>query len=327
MTAAFDKLHRFLSSEMRMSHVYQPVMLQTLLESGGPATTRQIAEALLNKDAAQLSYYEEITRRMPGDVLRRRGIITAGKGTYDLVGADEITASERHTLIGLCLKQIDQFLARRKDPWAHRRTSSGYIPGTAKYEVLKRAAFRCELCGTSAEVRALEVDHILPRNHGGTDDPTNLQALCYSCNATKRDRDDTDFRGIAEGYRNRDAACVFCQLPVDRVVASNELLYAVRDAYPVTTGHTLLIPKRHVSSPAELHQPELNAMWALAAETRTSLSAGDASINGFNLGFNDGLSAGQTVMHAHVHLIPRRSGDVSEPRGGVRGVIPERQSY
>lgn len=75
MSLTFEKLHRFISNEMRMSHVYQPVMLQTLLARGGRASVREIAEALLNKDEAQLSYYEEITRRMPGDVLRKRGIV------------------------------------------------------------------------------------------------------------------------------------------------------------------------------------------------------------------------------------------------------------
>jgi diadenosine tetraphosphate (Ap4A) HIT family hydrolase len=302
-------------------------MLRTLLAHGGRASVREIAEALLNKDDAQLSYYEEITRRMPGEVLRKRGIVEFHRGTYSIPDIDELSEAETHTLIGLCLSKIDGFLARRKDPWAHRRTSAGYIPGTAKYEVLKRAAFRCELCGVSAEIRALEVDHILPRNRGGSDDPINLQALCYSCNATKRDRDDTDFRGMAEAYRARAADCVFCQVETDRIVGSNELFFAIRDAFAVTPHHTLLIPKRHVASPSDLFQSELNAMWALAADTRADLAAQDASIDGFNLGFNDGESAGQTILHAHIHLIPRRSGDVSQPRGGVRGVIPERQSY
>lgn len=82
--------------------------------------------------------------------------------------------------------------------------SEGYISGTIRYEVLKRAKFRCELCGVSAEIKALEVDHIVPRNKGGSDDPSNFQALCYSCNAMKRDRDDTDFRKVVESYQHRE---------------------------------------------------------------------------------------------------------------------------
>ncbi len=310
-----------------MSHIYQPVMIQTLLEHGGRASVEQIAAALLAKDDAQLSYYGVITRRMPGEVLRRRGIVEAENGAYALAGFDDLSPSERHTVIALCLSKIDDYLGRRADPWAHRRVSSGYIPGTLKYDVLKRAAFRCELCGHSAEERALEVDHILPRNKGGSDDKSNLQALCYVCNATKRDRDDADLRGMADAYRHREDGCVFCDLPPERIVAENPLFVAIRDAYAVTEGHTLLIPKRHVTSPGGLFQPELNALWALATQVKTDLVATDAAIDGFNLGFNDGVSAGQTVMHAHAHLIPRRTGDVHEPRGGVRGVIPGKQSY
>jgi diadenosine tetraphosphate (Ap4A) HIT family hydrolase len=104
-------------------------------------------------------------------------------------------------------------------------------------------------------------------------------------------------------------------------------MIAIKDAYPVTEGHTLLIPKRHVASSNDLYQPEVNAMWALAADIRADLSAADEKIAGFNFGSNDGVSAGQTVMHAHFHVIPRRDGDTERPRGGVRGVIPERQGY
>jgi hypothetical protein len=97
---------------------------------------------------------------------------------------------------------------------------------------LKRAKFRCELCGVSAEIKALEVDHIVPRNKGGSDDPSNFQALCYSCNAMKRDRDDTDFRRIVEAYQYRAAGCPFCEIPQDRVVLENELCFAVADKHP-----------------------------------------------------------------------------------------------
>jgi ATP adenylyltransferase len=111
----------------------------------------------------------------------------------------------------------------------------------------------------SADVRALEVDHIIPRNKGGTDDPDNLQAPCYSCNAMKRDRDATDFRKVRESYERRGPGCTFCQISKDRVIAENELAYAVRDVFPVTRLHTLVILKRHASGYFELGRAELNA--------------------------------------------------------------------
>lgn len=141
--------------------------------------------------------------------------------------------------------KLREYVARRGDRiWQHRKQSAGYVSGTLRYEVLKRAKFRCELCGVAAGVRALEVNHILPRSRGGSDDPTNLQALCHSCNAMKRDRDDTDFREVRASYEKREPGCPFCEILQDRIIAANELAYAVRDAYPVTDLHTLVIPRR-----------------------------------------------------------------------------------
>ena len=131
--------------------------------------------------------------------------------------------------------------------------------------------------------------------------------------------------GLAIG--NWSLGCIFCGIEPSRIVAENELMVAIKDAFPVTEGHALLVPKRHVASPNALFQPELNAMWDLSAKVRTALSASDRTIAGFNFGSNDGTTAGQTVMHAHFHLIPRRTGDARNPRGGVRGVIPSRQNY
>jgi ATP adenylyltransferase len=87
------------------------------------------------------------------------------------------------------------------------------------------------------------VDHILPRKRGGEDDRTNLQALCFKCNANKGARDDMDLRVVREGINARQPDCVFCKLSEDRIIASNTLAFAIRDNYPVTQLHTLVIPK------------------------------------------------------------------------------------
>jgi len=280
------------------------------------------------EDQSQIEYYEQITKRMPGRVLTtNRGVVTKMGDVYALSGFSELSHSERVELISLCDQEIAKFLGRRSDPWSHRRRTEGYVPGTLRYEVLKRAKFRCELCGISADEKALEVDHIVPRNHGGVDDAFNLQALCYSCNATKRDRDDADFRGIVERYEDRSPGCIFCEMPGERIIRENRLSIAVRDAHPVTELHTLVIPKRHVADFFDLFQPERNAIFSLIEEMRREIQKSDEAVTGFNIGANAGKDAGQTVFHCHVHLIPRRSGDVSDPRGGVRGAIPERQNY
>jgi ATP adenylyltransferase len=329
MSDAFANLERFIRNEMRMSHIYQPVMLLELLNSGGHASVNQIAKALLSYDASQIEYYEQVTKNMVGRVLTKSRAITEREGDgFRLKDFASLTSDQTQILADLCCTKIEKYLSKRGAAiWEHRRKSSGYVPGTARYEVLKRAKFRCELCGVSADEKALEVDHILPRNLGGSDDEHNLQALCYSCNATKRDRDDTDFRGISSAYAHRAEGCPFCELPEGRIVAENALALAFRDGFPVTEHHTLIIPKRHVSGYFDLFQPERNAMQTLMEEQRELILRTDPSVTAFNVGINAGADAGQTIFHCHMHLIPRRKGDVQEPRGGVRGVIPAKQKY
>ena len=142
----------------------------------------------------------------------------------------------------------------------------------------------------------------------------------------KRDRDDTDFREVRASYDRREPGCPFCAMPEERVVAANELAYAVRDAYPVTDLHTLVIPKRRTPSYFGLGSAEAKACHLLLERAREEIRAEDSSVEGFNVGVNDG-AAGQTVAHAHVHLIPRRRGDVEDPRGGVRHLIPGKGYY
>ncbi len=124
-----------------------------------------------------------------------------------------------------------------------------------RYLVLKRASFRCELCGISAEEKALEVDHITPKNLGGEDSINNYQALCYSCNASKKDKDDTDFRGQHDKYNCRDKECLFCKMDKKRIIAESNLAYAIQDKYPVSTGHTLIIQKDISRTTSKLLSP------------------------------------------------------------------------
>ena len=121
--------------------------------------------------------------------------------------------------------------------------------------------------------------------------------------------------------------CIFCNLDPSRIEDRNEFFVAIKDLYPVTEGHTLIIPSRHVESFFELTRDEEIAMLDMLSSQKEELSQLDTTITGFNVGINDGEDAGQTIMHCHIHLIPRRKGDMESPRGGVRGVIPGKQSY
>jgi ATP adenylyltransferase len=121
--------------------------------------------------------------------------------------------------------------------------------------------------------------------------------------------------------------CVFCTIDQKQVIASNSVAHAVRDTSPVTPLHTLVLPNRHVADYFELEPEEGQAIAHLLEEMRRDILARDPTVAGFNIGVNVGAAAGQTIFHCHVHLIPRRPGDVVDPRGGVRAVIPGRAEY
>jgi len=121
-------------------------------------------------------------------------------------------------------------------------------------------------------------------------------------------------------------ACPFCYPSPDRILLQNELCLALYDGYPVSRGHTLIVPRRHVSSVFELSVEETAEIWKMVETARQVLLATEGA-EAFNIGINDGPAAGQTIDHAHVHLIPRHRGDVRDPRGGVRCVIPAKAAY
>ena len=121
-------------------------------------------------------------------------------------------------------------------------------------------------------------------------------------------------------------ACVFCDIDQDRIEWEDDLVFAIRDAYPVTAGHTLLIPKRHVATWFDATETEQVALVRGVKAMKSALDASHAP-DAYNVGINAGAAAGQTVMHLHVHLIPRRTGDVADPRGGVRHVIAGKGNY
>ena len=121
--------------------------------------------------------------------------------------------------------------------------------------------------------------------------------------------------------------CLFCNVGEERIIAENDLAFAIRDGFPVTELHSLIIPRRHVSDYFELSKEELLACNELLRIVKEEILARDTSVKGFNVGANSGLVAGQSIFHCHIHLIPRREGDVPNPKGGIRHVIPGKGAY
>ena len=129
--------------------------------------------------------------------------------------------------------------------------------------------------------------------------------------------------------------CLFCEIlikPVKmtgfrKIVESNDSFFAIRDNFPVSKYHTLLIPKRHVTDIFQLYGDETLSLFRILQTQKMILKDADNTITGFNVGFNSGCDAGQTIEHAHVHLIPRRKDDVDDPIGGIRNVFPGKGNY
>ncbi|MGE3550518.1 MAG: HIT family protein [Geobacter sp.] len=120
--------------------------------------------------------------------------------------------------------------------------------------------------------------------------------------------------------------CPFCTLEPDRISLSNDYAVAIRDGFAVSEGHMLIIPKRHIASIFEATAEEQAALFDLLGLARHQL-LDELQPDGFNIGINDGTAAGQTVMHLHIHLIPRYAGDQPDPRGGVRWIFPDKAAY
>jgi hypothetical protein len=231
----------------------------------------------------QIDYYTERVKRMVGKVLTGNGITRYERGTYDLVGGEELSDAEREELLQLCRQRLDAFRMQRGEevgclltqklaasgtgaattPRSAARSKSGCSPGpkAAENDVAQAVAWQ------TLHQRALEVDHIVPRNHGGLNELSNLKSLCFRFNAGKRDgclptqEGSTDFRGQQSSYAHRQDSCVFCALEASgRVLLENELALCIADAYPVTPGHSLVIPRRDVADGLALHQPEWSAV-------------------------------------------------------------------
>jgi ATP adenylyltransferase len=186
-----ESLKDFIEGRMSLSHVYQPVMLLTLLRSGGAATEEQIAREILAMDESQVEYYRQRVRDMVGRVLASHGVAERD-GDYWKLTVDRLSPGESAALRGLLESKLAEYL-EENDPWAHRRPGQALSP-SRRYEALKLSEGKCVLCGATSAETPLEVDHVVPRSKGGGDELENLQVLCRTCNAGKSNRDDTDFR-------------------------------------------------------------------------------------------------------------------------------------
>jgi hypothetical protein len=190
----FEDLLKFVEGELRMSHVYQPLLISFLVESGGTATVRQLAQEFALADEASVLHYEKRIKEMPVPVLAKKGVISKRAELIELQ-VDKLTYVQSSQIRAACEKRIADFLEKRGIEIWSGLLELDPVPSTVRYDILKRDR-KCVLCGAAPDVDSavrLHVDHIVPRSKGGSNDMSNLQVLCAECNLGKSNRDDTAF--------------------------------------------------------------------------------------------------------------------------------------
>jgi len=322
----FEQLIDFLTNKMKMSHIYQPLLVRSLVDAGGSATLRQLATYFLSQDESQLLYYEKRIKEMPLKVLAKHGIVDQDKELIHL-NVHKLTLQQKAQIRCICEQKLQEFVQKKGlGIWDYRLLETDPVPDSLRFQVLKESGGRCALCGITKKDSPLDVDHIIPRARGGSNDKANLQVLCSKCNRTKKDKDTTDFRKPLPA--DKVEGCLFCFDEVkDRLITENGSVVAIHDKYPVTTGHTLILPKRHTPDYFSMTAKERQHADELMQYLKNDIFKSDRSVKGINVGMNCGETADQTVMHAHIHLIPRRDGDVSDPGGGIRHLISGKGYY
>lgn len=259
-----SELVDFIDNTMRMSHIYQPLLIQSLVESGGQATLRELAVKFLSEEEAEIQEMMKTIKTMPVHVLsaknknRKKPIVEERDGVVRLL-AKPADLKERAEILGACARRLHEYVAKRGEGiWNHKWLDSP-TGGAMRFKVLEAGGRRCALCGITSKDRALDVDHIVPHSKGGPSTLENLQILCSKCNRSKGNRSQTDFR-VAEppapGYED----CALCALPALKEFPSeNDLARAVKVVKSgITTIH--IIPKRHVHRYLDLTSHEVLAM-------------------------------------------------------------------
>ena len=259
----YDELADFVKHRMKMVHVFQPIMIRTLVEAGGSATDQDIARAFLSEDRAQLEYYAYIAKRWPRKTLGRHGVVDYRRGAKGRRGVftlnwDSPTDEQRRRIVELCNLRLQEYIDKNVGdlPWFDHLGAQSAIPGGIQYDVLARSGGVCVACGTPALKAPIHVDHIVPASRGGTDDPSNLQALCARCNRAKRDRDATDFLLVQKRLKYSKRGCVLCR--ARDVGPQNNLAVSIPSGLTDAGRHWIIAPRSHVTKFSDLLPAQRN---------------------------------------------------------------------
>ena len=288
---------------MKMTHIYQPIMIKTLLESRDyKAKRRDIAGQFLGMDLSQLNYYEAIVGRWPHQTLESHNVVKYSKKhkEYTLL-LDDITEEQKDRLVELCDLRLKEFIDTDPAIRRYRELDKRSISGSVRYDILKRSKGVCVACGVSSMEALLHVDHIVPINAGGQDHPDNMQALCYKCNTQKRDRDDTDFLLEHKRLQFRKAGCKMC---VKREYGiENSMAYGMLSK---NDKPSMIVPKRHVRSFVELIPAERSLCLALVDRVAQHLKEQDRIVKHVDVAFDVSSPHHHHHHHYSIKLVPTK---------------------
>ena len=231
--------------------------------------------------------------------LSKHKIIKYSKKKFTLL-LDDITDEQKKRLVELCDLRRDEFIDKYSDRLGVK-TLRQSTSGTLAYDIFSKTKGVCVACGISAQERELVIDHILPLNVGGKTEYSNLQALCRTCNAQKRDRDDVDFIDWQKRLKHRNSKCSMCNLqPMEEMGTA----HAIRSKRPMTNLHSLVLPKRHTATFFDLIPAEKHHCFELIDIMKSTIEKEDKSVVGFNVGFDSSSTTNQSLMHCQIHVIP-----------------------
>ena len=295
----YRDLSDFILKRMRMTHIYQPLMIRTLLKSDdNRATADDIASEFLHQDISQLKYYKAIVKRWPHVTLvKKRNIVSYNRGIYKLRLDHDLSDEERQDLIEKCNLRINEFID--KDPMIRkfRELDRKSVSGSVRFHVLAKSKGVCMACGAKSTEAFLHVDHIVPKSLGGLTELDNLQALCYKCNTQKRNRDETDFMLWHKRLEFRNPKCKLCKKP-HKTDSENRMAYAIPESG--TDAGSIVVPVRHVGSFAEMIPAEMHLCMALIGDVLTDMRKKMPEAE-FGVSWLDGLREG----HCRIRIMPR----------------------
>lgn len=310
-TLDYDEMADFVRHTMKMTSVYQPIVIRTLIESGGEATDEDVARAFLGEDKRQLEYYVRIAKRWPRNVLEGHGVVGYRKGargesgtfTLRLEGA---TDAQRRRIAELCNLRLEEYIDKETAgmPLFGGTGQRPAASDAARDAALARSGGMCAACSTPLHKTSTRFDYIVPPGiGGGADDPSNLQALCAVCSVSRKDRNALEFLLVRNRLMFRKG-CYLCGVR-ESADLGNELAVAVPASRATYGDHWIVAPKSHVPRFEDMLPAERHFCMDLIEPAKVRMRQAGYMGRGFSVSMRDAAAGGRG--HFGIDVVPAPS--------------------